>query len=111
MSNAMTYKGYTAKLEYSDEDECFIGRIAGICAIVSFHGDSVAELTSAFHAAVNNYLALAKARGEKPEKPFSGRIMLSLPSQVQARISLAAERAGMSVDQWAARALDQAARS
>lgn len=111
MSNAMTYKGYTAKVEYSDEDECFIGRIAGIRAIVGFHADSVATLKKAFHAAVDNYIVVAKARGELPEKPFSGRMMLRLPSQVHARVSFAAERAGLSVNQWAAQALEQAAQS
>lgn len=111
MSNAMTYKGYTARLEYSDEDECFIGRIAGIRAIVGFHGSSVTELKKAFRAAVDNYIAVAQARGEEPEKPFSGRMMLRLPSQVHARVSFAAERAGMSVNQWAAKAIEQAVRS
>lgn len=40
--NAMTYKGYAARIEYSDEDGCFIGHIAGIQDIVGFHGSSVA---------------------------------------------------------------------
>ncbi len=111
MSNAMTYKGYSARVEYSDEDECFIGRIAGIRAIVGFHGSTVPELKKAFHTAVNNYITVAEARGEEPEKPFSGRMMLRLPSQVHARVSFAAERAGLSVNQWAAQALEQAAQS
>ncbi len=109
MSNAMSHKGYTAKVEYSEEDECFIGRIAGIRAIVGFHGNSVAALKRAFHAAVDNYIALASERGEEPEKPFSGRMMLRLPSQLHARVNSAAERAGLSLNQWAAIALEQAA--
>lgn len=111
MSNAMSYKGYTAKVEYSEEDECFIGRIAGIRAIIGFHGGSVTELKKAFRATVDNYIAVAQARGEEPEKPFSGRMMLRLPSQVHARVSFAAERAGLSVNQWATQALEQAAQS
>ncbi len=109
--NPMLYKGYTAKVEYSDEDECFIGRIAGIRAIVGFHADSVKELKKAFRAAVDNYITVAQARGAEPEKPFSGRMMLRLPSQVHARVSFAAEHAGMSVNQWAAQALEQATQS
>ena len=111
MSNAMTHKGYTAKVEYSEEDGCFIGRIAGIRAIVGFHGDSVAGLRRAFRGAVDHYLALAEERGEAPEKPFSGRMMLRLPTQVHAQASRAAERSGMSLNQWAAQALEQAAQS
>jgi predicted HicB family RNase H-like nuclease len=108
MSSAMTYKGYTAKVEYSHDDECFIGRIAGIRAVVGFHADTVADLHQAFEQAVDHYVSLALERGQTPEKPFAGRMMLRLPSQVHARVSAAADRAGMSVNQWAAQALDQA---
>ena len=109
MSNAMTHEGYTAKVEYSEEDGCFIGRIAGIRAIVGFHADTVADLRQAFQEAVNHYIALALERGQTPEKPFSGRMMLRLPSQIHAKVSVAAERSGMSVNQWATRALEVAA--
>lgn len=46
--NPMTYKGYAARIEYSDEDGLFIGHIAGIRDIVRFHGESVAALRLAF---------------------------------------------------------------
>ena len=41
--NAMLYRGYTTQIEYSNDDGCFIGHIAGIDGVVSFHGESVAE--------------------------------------------------------------------
>ena len=34
----MTYKGYAARIEYSDEDELFVGRVVGIRDIITFHG-------------------------------------------------------------------------
>jgi len=54
--NTMQYKGYAARIEYSEEDKCFIGHIAGIRDIVGFHGDSVKSLLSAFKEAVDDYL-------------------------------------------------------
>ena len=54
--NLMTYKDYSARIEYSDEDGCFIGHIAGIRDVVGFHGESVAELRAAFEEAVDDYL-------------------------------------------------------
>jgi hypothetical protein len=30
MDNPMTYKGYTAKIEYSEKDECLIGCVSNI---------------------------------------------------------------------------------
>jgi predicted HicB family RNase H-like nuclease len=58
--NTMQYKGYAARIEYSDEDDCFIGHIAGINDIVGFHGDSVTELHAAFEEAVDDYLQTCK---------------------------------------------------
>ena len=54
--NTMNYKGYVARIEYSEEDGCFIGHIAGINDIVGFHASSVAELRTAFEEAVDDYL-------------------------------------------------------
>lgn len=56
----MTYKGYAAHIEYSDEDGCFVGHIAVINDIVEFHGQSVTKLRSAFKEAVDDYLETCK---------------------------------------------------
>jgi predicted HicB family RNase H-like nuclease len=53
----MTYKGYTAQIEYSDEDACFVGHISGITDVIGFHADNVQDLRDAFGAAVDDYLA------------------------------------------------------
>jgi predicted HicB family RNase H-like nuclease len=36
----MIYKGYAARIEYSEEDRCLIGHIAGIKDMVGFHSHS-----------------------------------------------------------------------
>jgi predicted HicB family RNase H-like nuclease len=52
----MTYKGYAAQIDYSDEDACFIGHIAGIADVIGFHADNVQDLRDAFGVAVDDYL-------------------------------------------------------
>ena len=52
----MIYEGYTAQIEYSDEDGCFVGHIAGIADVIGFHADNVQDLRDAFGAAVDDYL-------------------------------------------------------
>ena len=49
----ITYKGHTAEIIYSDEDECFVGRIVNIDAISGFHGDADDELRVAFEDMVD----------------------------------------------------------
>ena len=68
--NTMIYKGYTARIEYSTEDGCLIGEIAGIKDIVGFHGDSVAELQAAFEEAVEDYLEMCEKSGRPPQSVF-----------------------------------------
>ena len=47
MTNTMTYKGYSARIEYDDDDAVFTGRIAGIRDGVGFHADTVEGLSEA----------------------------------------------------------------
>lgn len=54
--NTMLYRGHIAQIEYSSDDGCFIGHVAGINDVVGFHGESVAELRAAFEEAVDDYL-------------------------------------------------------
>ena len=99
--NTMTHKGYAARIEYSDEDRCFIGHIAGINDIVGFHGDSVAQLRTAFEEAVEDYIETCEKLNRPPQKPYSGNLMLRLPPEVHAAIAIAAEVSGKSINQWA----------
>ena len=64
MKNAMTYKGYVGTVEYSEEDNCLFGRIAGIRDIISYEGESVKELRAAFEEAVDDYLGYCAATGK-----------------------------------------------
>lgn len=107
--NTMQYEGYSARVEFDAEDRLFVGHVAGLRDIVGFHGESVAELETAFHEAVDNYLAACERLGQAPDKPYSGRVMLRLPPEVHARASVRAQVEGMSFNQWAARVLEEAA--
>ena len=109
--NAMTHNGYSARVEFDAADRVFVGHIAGIRDIVGFHGESVSELETAFREAVDDYLAACKKLKQAPDKPYSGRVMLRLPPDLHARASAAAQVEGLSFNQWAARALEQAAQS
>ena len=72
MTNSMSYNGYTASMVFDTEDKIIAGRVLEIDDIISFHGESVAEFESNFHAAIDDYLAASKALNSPPEKPASG---------------------------------------
>ena len=68
--NTMTYKGYIGSVNYSDKDQVFFGKIEGINGLVNFEGESVKELTTAFHEVVDDYLAYCEDEGIEPDKSF-----------------------------------------
>jgi predicted HicB family RNase H-like nuclease len=109
--NTMTYKGYTARVEYDERDNIFVGRILGIRNIISFHGETVAELRAEFELAVRDYLVDCKQQGIPPEKPASGKLLLRVPPEVHGRALVAAQAAGKSLNQWATEALQHAAQT
>ncbi len=106
--NTMTYKGYAARIEYSDEDGCFVGHIAAIQDVVGFHGESVAILREAFKEAVDDYLETCEKLNRAPQKPYSGNLMLRIPPELHAAVAVAAEVSGKSINQWATNTFKQA---
>ena len=107
--NSMTYNGYTARIEYDDDDGIFVGHLAGIRDIVSFHGSTVNELRTHFREAVDHYLAVCEERGEQPQKPYSGNLMLRISPDIHAAVATASQIKGKSINQWAAEVLGKAA--
>lgn len=110
MTNTMTYKGYSARIDYDDDDAVFTGRIAGIRDGVGFHADNVEALREAFHEAVEDYIETCAGIGKQPQKPYSGRMMFRVSPEVHRQAALAAELSGKSLNQWAADVLYRAAR-
>lgn len=106
--NTMRHEGYEARIEFDGEDNIFFGRLLGIRDIITFHADTVADLRDAFHEAVADYLDTCAEMGKEPQKPYSGRFMLRVDPSTHHEVSLAAARAGKSLNQWAEEAMRQA---
>jgi predicted HicB family RNase H-like nuclease len=66
MKKPMTYKGYCAKIEYSDEHGCLMGSVSDIRRSITFQGDSVEKIRQAFEEAVDFYLSdCVPSQGER----------------------------------------------
>ncbi|MCX7171493.1 MAG: type II toxin-antitoxin system HicB family antitoxin [Proteobacteria bacterium] len=108
--STMMHRGFAARVEYSEEDGCFIGHIAGIRDLVGFHGESVAKLRKAFKEAVDDYLETCEKLGQAPNRPYSGQFRLRLAPELHARAAMAAESHGKSLNAWAADVIENATR-
>ncbi|MBM4325738.1 MAG: type II toxin-antitoxin system HicB family antitoxin [Deltaproteobacteria bacterium] len=104
----LTYKGYSGHVDYDDEARIFHGEVLDLKDVITFQGKSVEEIERAFRDSIDDYLEFCKKRGEKPDKPFSGRMMLRLPPDLHRKAYLSARREGKSLNQWIAEKLEGA---
>lgn len=96
--NTMTYKGYLGSVAFSERDNVFYGKIEGINGLVNFEGESVKELTNAFHEAVDDYLAYCADEGIEPDKSYSGVLNVRLTPAIHRQIAILARQAGMTLN-------------
>ena len=94
----LSHRGYSARVEFSPEDDAFVGHLLGITDIVGFHAETVAELRAAFVEAVDFYVDTCLAEGREPQKPASGRLVLRLPVGLHHRLRAEADRTGKSLN-------------
>ena len=101
----LNYKGYVGRAEFDDEARLFHGEVLDLKDVITFQGTSVDELEQAFRDSVDDYLEFCAERGEEPDKPFSGRLMLRLPPALHRQVYVRAQQEGKSLNQWIAEKL------
>jgi predicted HicB family RNase H-like nuclease len=103
----LEHRGYKGRVEYDDEAGLFHGEVLDLRDVVTFHGTSVEELEEAFRDSVDDYLEFCEERGEEPDKPFSGRLMLRLSPDLHREVYVRARREGKSLNQWISERLEE----
>ena len=96
----MTYKGYQARVDLDEEAGVFHGEVINTRDVITFQGSSVKELKQAFEHSIDDYLDFCASRGEDPDKPFSGRILVRVPPEVHREIMMEARREGKSLNAY-----------
>lgn len=100
MRNVMEYKGYRGTVVYEPDDEMYHGRLAGISDTIIYEGNTVEELETDFREAVEDYLETCKEIGKEPERPYSGRLVLSVSSELHASLAELAGRSGKNINEF-----------
>ena len=95
---------YAYTVIWSEEDEAFIGRVAEFRSLAA-HGSTQEKALKEVRKVVELVLEELRETGEKIPEPiskqsFSGKLNLRMPKQLHRRLSLEAEREGISLNQW-----------
>jgi len=96
MNNTMQYKGYTALIEYSAEDECFVGQVVGTKHSIIFDGTSVEEIRANFIDMIDDYPAMCADLEQEPNEPVS-EIMVPVSPELYAKVSRRAKYDGVPI--------------
>jgi predicted HicB family RNase H-like nuclease len=103
----LEYKGYTGNVEFDAEAGLFHGEVLDTRDVITFQGTSVEDLQQAFRDSVDDYLDFCRERNEEPDKPFSGRLMVRLSSDLHRKLYVEAKRGGKSLNQLISERLAQ----
>ena len=104
-SNVLTYKGYSARVNYSVEDRVLYGKIEGIADLVNFQCEDASGVDAAFQEAVDDYLAFCHDLGKSPEKEYRGSFNVRIQPALHRDVDRAASLQGISMNQYIERAL------
>ena len=105
--NTLKYKKFIGSVAFSEADGEFFGKIEGIDGLVNFEGESVTELTNAFHEAVDDYLAYCAEEGIEPHKSYSGSLNVRLTPEIHTHVAYLAKQTGMSINSFIRTAVEK----
>lgn len=106
MKNTLEHKNFIGSVSFSSEDEVFHGKIEGIDGLVTFEGDTIADLKSAFVEAVQDYIEICKEIGKKPEKSYKGSFNVRIKPELHKKVARKALKQGYSLNQYVEKALE-----
>ncbi len=108
--NTLNYKGCVGSIEVSVEDGCLYGKVLALPddTLITYEGETVAQLTQDFQGAVDDYIASCEANGIKPHKSYSGNLNVRISPETHGNIAMLASKAGISINAFIRKTLDHA---
>lgn len=66
MKRLLKHKGYFGEVYYSEEDECYVGRVLGIRSMLAVHEDTASETIKELIDSIDDYLQFCEDEGRMP---------------------------------------------
>lgn len=107
MKDVLQYKDFLGSVHFAAEDEVFYGKIEGIDDLISFEGDTVADLKKSFQEVVDDYCALCAETGREIEKSYKGSFNIRISPEIHRKAKLLAVMRGISLNQLIQQAVER----
>jgi predicted HicB family RNase H-like nuclease len=102
----MTYKGYEGVLEVDEEAGELVGTVKGLFDIITFVGATVEEARVSFEKSVDFYLERCAATGKKPDRPYSGKLLVRVSPETHRKLERIADRRKADLEEVVSEAVD-----
>lgn len=96
----MEYKSYIGTVTFDEDAELFHGEVINLNDIITFQSDTVEGLKREFQASVDDYLEFCEERGERPDKPFSGKLTLRIDPDLHRDLYIKSRKENKSLNSW-----------
>lgn len=102
----LEYKGYKGSVEYSKADNCLVGKVLGMGKdAILYEGDNINDLYDDFCAGIDSYIEGCHLDGIEPKKPYSGKLVVRMASELHEQLAYAAASEGTTINEYINRAL------
>jgi len=96
----LEHKGYAGRITIDHDTGSLVGEVLDIRDVVTFEGQTARAAEQAFRDSVDDYLELCEQRGEQPDKPYSGKLLVRLGPELHAKVAAKAKGSGLSINQY-----------
>lgn len=107
MKDVLNYRGFIGSVHFSADDNIFYGKIEGVTDLVTFEGETVSELTEAFHFMVDEHIKDCEAENIAPEKSYKGSFNVRLTPELHRRIAVSAKMRGITINKYVYEVLNE----
>ncbi|MDO5609015.1 MAG: type II toxin-antitoxin system HicB family antitoxin [Capnocytophaga sp.] len=103
----LKYKNFIGSVEFSENDKILFGKVLGIKGLISYEGETVAELEKDFKDGIDHYISVCEAEGVKPQKSYSGVFNIRIPSDIHGLAVEVAKKEGLTLNAFVKSAIEQ----
>lgn len=107
MKDVLNYKEFIGSVHFSADDTLFYGKIEGINDLITFEGETVKELTDAFHYVVDEHIKDCESEDIAPEKSYKGSFNVRISPELHRKIAISAKMHGQSINKFVSDALSK----
>ena len=106
----LNYKGFIGSIEADLSDNTLYGKVLGLdkSTLITYVGNTLAELQEDFRNGVDDYIIHCKENGLPLHKSYSGSFNVRIPAELHAKIAISAQSSGMSLNAYVRKILSAA---